>query len=223
MFRWFAILTICTGLSGCISVTNPPSQSSSQSISRDSEREIAELRREIRSLRDSMNEDGQNMPNASRRAGEIDLVFVEELLRSTSRVASMSKVTFTKPDEYSEYNILDYGVDEGEDAGANGLAFVERHYGSRFEEYRDYAKESCRENGNEFFDVNQDADSDGEYGTMSFIYACLSRSERVQMIGRSETLFLLDGGYGIGYTEVIPYLLSYRDALGLVRDAQQTF
>ena len=103
------------------------------------------------------------------------------------------------------------------------VAFVESKYGSVFEEYRDYYAESCRKDGKEFFQIRQGADSEGDYGTMNYVYACLSRNENLQMIGRSETLFLLDGGYGIGYTEIIPLLLSYNEGLQIVRETEQTF
>lgn len=218
------IFIMCSGLTACISVTNPPSQSYSNPNAVDSSQEIAELRREIRSLRKSLREDSQAIPSPSQSGGgNIDYAFVEELLRSTSNVASMPKVIFTKPEVYDERNILEYGVNDGENAGANGLAFVERGHGSVFKKYRDVYTESCRSNGNEFYEVSQEAGSEGEYGSMSYVYACLSRNERLQIVGRSETLFLLDGGYGIGYTEVIPYPLSYRDALQIVRENKQSF
>ncbi len=224
MNHWIFVLIMCFGLTACISVTTPPNQSYSNSRAGDSSQEIAELRREIRSLRKSLREDSQAIPSPSQSDdGNIDYAFVEELLRSTSSVASMPGVIFTKPEEYDELNILEYEVNDGENAGANGLAFVERGHGSRFKSYRDVYTEACRSNGNEFFEVNQKADSEGEYGSMSYAYACLSRNERLQIVGRSETLFLLDGGYGIGYTEAIPYPLSYRDALQILRENQQSF
>ena len=69
MFRWAFIITACIGLTACISVTTPPSQSSFNPVSQDSASEIAELRREIRSLRDSMSKGGQSVPNPSQRDG----------------------------------------------------------------------------------------------------------------------------------------------------------
>lgn len=227
MYRWLGITIAISTLTGCISVTTPPTDTSENNRSPESAREIAELRDEIRSLKDSLKQNKQPIRQPSDNTdGDIDYAYIEEVIRETSTVGAMSGVAFTVSKDPNDFGIMMYEVSDGEYSGANGTVFIEQNFGSVFTEFRDYYGVACRDNGDEFFEISQSADSDVNLGmgTMSYVYACLSRSEGVQIIGRSESLFTLDRGVGFGYTEVIPYSpLSYKEALRIVRDKQGSF
>ena len=224
MLKKLLAISICAITQGCISVNTPQSSSGPLQTDQNSSREISELREEIRSLKEivSRNQEPISEPNAE-ESGGIDYVYIETLIRETSMVGGMPNVRFTRPEVYDEYGILEYEVEDGEFKGANGFVFVERSYGSRFNEIQQGGKLACRETGDEVHEVSQLADTDDSFGTMSSVYACITKGDGVQIFARSETLFTLDGGYGIGYFEVVPAGASYEDAIQAIRQEQQSF
>ena len=111
-----------------------------------------------------------------------------------------------RPAEVNPLQLLEYHIPRGRRAGSKGFAFFEENFGDTFKLYREAAENSCRKRGHEFLLVKESADSSGDFGSQVFVFGCLDSSQRdYQRIGRSETIFFLDSGIGMGYTEISPF------------------
>lgn len=203
------LLLLSTPLIGCISINSAaPEVESSQATGRSSA-EIQSLREEVKSLRELLGQGssrGIDQIKPQTAGDEVDYEYVEKLIRATSEVASHDEVTFSIPEKFSLLKLMGYEISYGPRKGANGLAFFEENYGANFKLYRNAAEETCLKRGLEFEVVKEGADSSGDFGSQIFIFVCLDPSqETYQRMGRSETVFLLGSGQGIGYTEVSPF------------------